>query len=106
MNVQAQRGYENAGHRDETLTGHAKETATKYANKARDVGEEAIDRADQYLKPIGLSIRERPIATLAIFGGMAFAAGAFWKLCNSRQQSHLDGLLAQLPDLSHRSRWW
>jgi uncharacterized protein YjeT (DUF2065 family) len=84
------------------------ETAKDYANKAREVGEDAIELADEYLRPIGLSLKERPMTTLAVFGGIAFVAGAaFWMLRNSQRQSRLDGLLAQLPDLSGRSRsWW
>ena len=41
------------------------------------------DRADEWLKPTGLSIKERPMTVLAVVGGLAFAAGAFWMLKNS-----------------------
>ena len=94
--------------RDDSLADQVAETVKDYSNKAREVGEDAIELADEYLRPIGLSLKERPMTTLAVFGGIAFVAGAaFWMLRNSQRQSRLDGLLAQLPDLSGRSRsWW
>jgi hypothetical protein len=107
MNRQSEYGYENARHGKDTLTEQVTETAREYANKALDVGEEAIDRADEYLKPIGLSLKEKPMTTLAVFGGIAFVAGAFWMLRTSRQQSRWDDVMAQLNDFSRRSRsWW
>ena len=74
--------------------------------RARELGEEALDRADAVLRPVGLSIRERPMTCLAIVGGLAFAAGAVWMLRNSRQQSRMDEFLHQLSDYAHRPRWW
>ena len=106
MNRQTEYGYEKP--REDSLADQVAETAKDYGNKAREVGEDAIELADEYLRPIGLSLKERPMTTLAVFGGIAFVAGAaFWMLRNSPRQSRLDGLLAQLPDLSGRSRsWW
>ena len=75
-------------------------------DRARDLGEEALDRADTWLRPIGLSIRERPVACLAVVGGLAFAAGAVWMLRNSRQQSRMEELMQQLSEFSRRPRWW
>ena len=49
--------------------------ADQVADKARELGEEALDRADEWLKPVGLSIKERPMTVLAVVGGLAFAAG-------------------------------
>ena len=74
-------------------------------DKTRELAEEALDRADEFLKPVGLSIRERPITVLAVIGGMAFAAGAFWMLSKSRQQSRYDEVLATLSDLPRRAGW-
>jgi hypothetical protein len=82
------------------------DTAKDYAERARELGQDAIDRADEYLQPVGLSLRERPVTTLAVFAGLAFAAGAYWMLKSSRR-SRLEELFAQLPDLSRKSRsWW
>jgi len=108
MNRQAEYGYEKTRQRDNSVTDQVADTAKEYANKAREVGEDAIDLADEYLRPIGLSLKERPMTTLAVFGGIAFVAGAaFWMLRNSQRQSRMDDLLAQLPDLSRGSKsWW
>jgi hypothetical protein len=57
------------------------------------------------LKPVGLSIKERPMTVLAVVGGLAFAAGAFWMLKNSRQQSRYEELLTTLSDLPRRAGW-
>ena len=75
-------------------------------NKTRELADEALDRADEWLKPTGLSIRERPMTVLAVVGGLAFAAGAaFWMLKNSRKQSRYDEVLATLSDLPRRAGW-
>jgi hypothetical protein len=80
--------------------------ADQVADKARELGEEALDRADEWLKPVGLSIKERPMTVLAVVGGLAFAAGAVWMLRNSRQQqSRYDQVLASLSDLPRRAGW-
>ena len=75
------------------------------ADKTQELAEEALDRADEWLKPTGLSIRERPMTVLAVVGGLAFAAGAFWMLKGSRRQSRYDELVATLSDLPRRAGW-
>jgi hypothetical protein len=74
-------------------------------DKTRELAEEALDRADEFLKPVGLSIKERPMTVLAVVGGLAFAAGAVWMLRNSRQQSRYEEVLASLADLPRRVGW-
>ena len=75
-------------------------------DRTRELAEEALDRADEWLKPTGLSIKERPMTVLALVGGLAFAAGAaFWMLKGSRQQSRYDEVLAALSDLPRRAGW-
>jgi hypothetical protein len=107
MNRQAEYGYEKGSPRHDSLTEQVSETAKDYAGKALDVGEEAIDRADEYLRPIGLSLREKPMTTLAVFSGIAFAVGAFWMLRSAQRQSRMDEVLSQLNDFARRSRsWW
>ena len=75
------------------------------ADRTKELAEEALDRADEWLKPTGLSIKERPMAVLAVVGGLAFVAGAFWMLKNSRQQSRYDELVGTLSDLPRRAGW-
>jgi hypothetical protein len=86
----------------------------RYGNKANErngmseqaIDKEALDRADEWLKPTGLSIKERPMTVVAVVGGLAFAAGAVWMLRNSRrQQSRYDQVLATLSDLPRRAGW-
>lgn len=61
--------------------------------------------ADVYLRPIGLSLRDRPISTPVVFGGIAFAVGALWVLRqDSREHSRWDDLVAQFNEYSRRSR--
>jgi hypothetical protein len=75
-------------------------------DRAREFGEEALDRADAMLRPVGLSIRERPMTCLALVGGVAFAAGAVWMLRNSRRQSRMDEFMQQVSEFARRPRWW
>jgi hypothetical protein len=76
------------------------------ADRTRELAEEALDRADEWLKPTGLSIKEHPMTVLAVVGGLAFAAGAaFWMLKSSRQRSRYDGILGTLSDLPRRAGW-
>ena len=75
-------------------------------DRTRELAEEALDRADEWLKPTGLSIKEHPMTVLAVVGGLAFAAGAaFRMLKSSRHQSHYDQVLATLSDLPRRAGW-
>jgi hypothetical protein len=78
---------------------------SQVSDKARELGVEALDRAEEWLKPVGLSIKERPMTVLAVVGGLAFAAGAFWMLKDSRQQSRYDELLNTLSDFPRRAGW-
>ena len=59
--------------------------------------------ADEFLRPVGLSIKERPMTVLAVVGGLAFAAGALWMFKISRKQSRYDEVLATLSDLPRRA---
>ena len=75
-------------------------------DRTRELAEEALDRADEWLKPTGLSIKEHPMTVLAVVGGLAFAAGAaFWMMKSSRQQSRYDQVLATLSELPRRAGW-
>jgi hypothetical protein len=74
-------------------------------DRTRELAEEALNRADQFLKPVGLSIKERPMAVLAVVGGLAFTAGALWMFTSSRKQSRYDEMLATLSDLPRRAGW-
>ena len=90
------------GYKPDQRNGAADQTI----ERTRELAEEALDRADEWLKPTGLSIKERPMTVLAVVGGLAFAAGAaFWMLKSSRHQSRYDQVLATLSDLPRRAGW-
>jgi hypothetical protein len=72
-------------------------------DKTRELAEEALDRADEWLNPVGLSIKDRPMTVLAVVGGVAFTAGALWMFRNSRRQSRYDEVLATISDLLRRA---
>ena len=76
------------------------------ADRAAEIGSEALDRADEWLKPIGLSIKEKPLTCLALVGGLAFIGGALWMMRNAQRQSHVDRMLGQMSDLTRRVRQW
>jgi hypothetical protein len=81
-------------------------TMEHVAEKAQELGSEALDRADEWMKPLGLSVKERPMTCLAVVGGLAFAAGAaFWMLRNSQQQSRIEQLAQQVSDYARKGRW-
>jgi hypothetical protein len=81
-------------------------TVGQMAEKARELGQEALDRADEWVKPVGLSVKERPMTFLAVLGSIAFAAGALWMMRNSQQQTRMEDLRQQLSDYARRSRFW
>jgi len=75
-------------------------------DRTRELAEEALNRADVWLRPTGLSIKEHPMTVLAVVGGLAFAAGAaFWMLKSSRRQSRYDQVLATFSELPRRAGW-
>jgi hypothetical protein len=65
---------------------------------AQDIGE----RVSGIAGDVAAAVKERPYATMAIAGGLAFAVGALWMLRRQQSQSRLDALLAQLPELPKR----
>ena len=79
--------------------------ADQTVDRTRELAEEALDRADEFLKPVGLSIKERPMTVLAVVGGLAFTAGALWMFKSSRKPSRYDEMLATLSDLPRRAGW-
>jgi hypothetical protein len=74
-------------------------------DRVSDIGTEALDRADEWLKPVGLSIKEKPMTCLAIVGGLAFVGGALWYMRKTQRQSYVDQVLGQVSDLTRRARW-
>lgn len=80
----------------------SRDQADGLLDQVTEIGGEIGDRAATMASDIGQAIKERPLATLAIAAGLAFAVGAIWKL-GQRPQSRADSLLAQLSELSSRN---
>lgn len=68
-----------------------------------------VERAGGIASDVGRIIKERPLTTLTVAGGLAFVVGALWMLGRRAPQSRLDALLAQLPEMPSRDsvlrRW-
>jgi hypothetical protein len=62
------------------------------------------ERAEEVMSDVASTVKEHPMATLAIAAGIAFALGALWKLRTAPRQSQLEALLARLPDLPKAER--
>jgi hypothetical protein len=62
------------------------------------------ERAEEAVSDVVSTVKEHPIATLAIAAGLAFALGALWKLRTPSRQSQVEALLARLPDLPRAER--
>jgi hypothetical protein len=79
-----------------------------FSEKAMELGEQALDRAAEAATTARDTVKEHPIATLAIVAGLAFAVGALWKIGRSYQQPPANPLLARLGDLQNQlpRRWW
>lgn len=72
------------------------------SDAAQDVGAFASEVAG--------AIKERPYATMAVAGGLAFAIGALWMVRRQKPQTTYEAMLSRLPSLpDHRSllpaRW-
>jgi hypothetical protein len=74
---------------------HSEVVMDQISETARDFG----DRAGSLTEDVGAAIKHRPYTTLAIAAGLAFAAGALWKLNRRQPRSRLDGLRSQLPPM-------
>lgn len=62
------------------------------------------ERAEEVMSDVVSTVREHPMATLAIAAGLAFALGALWKLRTPSPQSQVEALLARLPELPKAER--
>jgi ElaB/YqjD/DUF883 family membrane-anchored ribosome-binding protein len=61
-------------------------------------------RAEEVVSDVASTVKEHPLATLAIAAGLAFAVGALWKLRTPSRQSQVEALLARLPELPKAER--
>ena len=54
---------------------------------------------------IANTVKTHPYATLAVAAGLAFAAGALWKLRPAPRQSQVQKLLEKMPDIVNAKRY-
>ena len=75
-------------------------TATQsYAETVTDFGEAAVERGTEAAALARDTVKEHPIATLAVIAGLAFAVGALWKIGHARQRSPVNSLRGRLSEL-------
>ena len=68
------------------------------AEAAQDVG--------AFASEVASAIRERPYATMAVAGGLAFAIGALWMVRRQQPQTTYEAMLSRLPSLPDRQSLW
>jgi hypothetical protein len=71
------------------------------------MGQQALDQVSEAATVARDTVKENPITTLAVVGGLAFAIGALWKLQRSSRASHVDTLMERLSGLQQQfpKRW-
>jgi len=74
-------------------------TPHSYAETVTEFGEAALERGTEAAAVARDTVKEHPIATLAVIAGLAFAVGALWKIGHARQRSPVDSLLGRLSEL-------
>lgn len=76
-------------------------------DQAGEIGQQALDQATEAATVARDAVKEHPIMTLAIVGGLAFAIGALWKMQRSGRTSHVDTLMERLSGLQQQlpKRW-
>ena len=71
---------------------------------------EAAQDVGAFASEVVGAIKERPYATMAVAGGLAFAIGAIWMVRRQQPQTTYEAMLSRLPSLPDRhgllpARW-
>jgi hypothetical protein len=67
---------------------------------------EAAQDVGAFASEVVEAIRERPYATMAVAGGLAFVIGALWMVRRQQPQTTYEAMLARLPSLpDHQTLW-
>ena len=79
--------------------------SSSWSDQARDAGRQALDHTSETTAATRDMIKEHPMATMAVIGGLAFAVGALWMAGRSRQSQW--PLMDRLSDLQEElpRRW-
>jgi ElaB/YqjD/DUF883 family membrane-anchored ribosome-binding protein len=67
------------GERMKDAATSAQDMANRVADQAREYGDQAQEAAKQVRPYLEKSLKEKPMATLAVAAGVAFVLGALWK---------------------------
>jgi hypothetical protein len=76
-------------------------------DQATEMGQQALDQASEAATVARDTVKQHPLGTLAVVGGLAFAIGALWKLQRSSRTTHVDTLMERLSGLQQQlpKRW-
>jgi hypothetical protein len=76
-------------------------------DQAAEIGQQAFDQASEAATVARDTVKEHPITTLAVVGGLAFAIGALWKMQRASKTSRVDRLMERFSDLQQQlpKRW-
>lgn len=77
---------EKAGETWQDAKAYADETLTAAGEKAAVAKDQAVDFATDMQRQLTRMVEERPLTTLAIGAGLAFALGALWKMGSHQRQ--------------------
>ena len=67
---------------------------------------EAAQDVGAFASEVVGAIKERPYATMAVAGGLAFAIGALWMVRRQQPQTTYEAMLARLPSLPDSQSLW
>ena len=76
------------------------------AGGVMDQVSEAAQDVGAFASEVVGAIKERPYATMAVAGGLAFAIGALWMVRRQQPQTTYEAMLARLPSLPDRQSLW
>lgn len=94
---------EQVSEQAQAVAGKVSEHAGDIAEQAQEIGAQALDGVDAWLRPVGLSLRDKPVVTLAVLGAGAAIVGAMWM--SRSQRSTMQSAMDQLASLTRRSGW-
>jgi hypothetical protein len=85
----------------------ATEMGQQALDQATELGQQALDQASQAATIARDTVKENPMTTLVVVGGLAFAIGALWKMQRASRNGHVDALMDRLSGLQQQlpKRW-
>lgn len=94
---------EQVSEQAQAVAGKVSEHAGEMAEQAQELGAQALDGVDAWLRPVGLSLKDKPVVTLAVLGAGAAIIGAMWM--SRTQRSTVQAAMDQISGLTRRSGW-